>query len=216
MDPAVQGPRGDEYLKKDRKRSDYPLYYALEIDHWRQKNIMKMFYDFFPIIIFFIVYKIWGIYAATVAAIAVSGLQLAIHWLRHRRVDHLQIITFFLILILGSLTIFLHNPRFIQWKPTVIYWAFAITFVGSHFIGKKPVICYLLDKKVTLPTRVWTYLSFSWVVFFIIVGTINLFVVYLCSESTWVNFKLFGVLGLTLLFAIAQSFYLARHVKNQS
>lgn len=177
---------------------------------------MQLLYDFFPILIFFIVYKIWGIYAATASAIVISFLQMMIYWIRHHKFERLQVITFFLIAILGTTTIILHNPIFIKWKPTAINWAFALVFLSSHFIGEKPLIQYLMDKKVTLPNRVWSRLNLSWVIFFSIVGALNLYVIYHFSTNAWVNFKLFGVLGLTILFAIIQAIYLARHMTEVS
>lgn len=175
---------------------------------------MQLLYDFFPIIVFFAVYKIWGIYAATASAIIISFIQVMTYWIRHHKLEKLQVITFILIAILGLTTIILHNPIFIKWKPTAIDWAFAFIFLGSHFIGEKPIIQHLMDKKVSLPNQVWAKLNLSWVLFFAIVGTANLYVVYHFSTNAWVNFKLFGVLGLTVIFAIIQAIYLSRHVKE--
>lgn len=175
---------------------------------------MQILYDFLPVIIFFIVYKIWGIYAATAAAIVISFIQIAFFWLRHRRFEHLQLITFFLIAILGITTILLHNPIFIKWKPTAIDWAFALVFLFSQLFCERTVIEYLMGDKITLPKKIWHRLNISWILFFSLVGLANLYVVYHFSTNAWVNFKLFGLLGLTLIFAILQAVYLAKHVER--
>lgn len=175
---------------------------------------MKLLYDFFPIIIFFVVYKIWGIYAATASAIVVSLLQVIIHYARHRSFDKMQVITLLLITVLGGATLIFHDPMFIKWKVSVINWLFGIVFFGSQFIGKKNLVQRMLDAKISLPQKVWTTLNMSWVIYFMILGCVNIFVVYHFSTNAWVNFKLFGVLGITFVFVIAQGFYLAKHVKH--
>ncbi len=177
---------------------------------------MKLLYDFFPIFLFFIVYKLGGIYAATVAAIIVSLLQVGIYWCRHRQFEQMQVITLMLILVLGSLTLFLHNEIFIKWKPTLINWLFALGFFLSQYIGKKPFIRRLLDKNVALPPGVWQKLNIAWVAFFLLTGALNLFVVYHFSTNAWVNFKLFGMLTLTLVFVVLQALYLTRYLDNDS
>ncbi len=175
---------------------------------------MQILYDFFPILIFFIVYKFFGIYAATASAIIASFAQMVIFWIKHRKFEKLQVITFLLITVLGFTTIILHNPIFIKWKPTAINWVFALVFLSSHFIGKKTIVQYVMDKKITLPNEVWVKLNFSWVIFFIFVGALNLYVIYHYSTNAWVNFKLFGLLSISLVFALCQGIYLGRHIKE--
>lgn len=175
---------------------------------------MQFLYDFFPIIIFFTVYKIAGIYAATASAIIVSFAQVALYWLKHHKFSNLQVITFLIILLLGGATLILHKPIFIKWKPSIIYWLFALVFFCSHFIGKKPLICYMMDKKIKLPEKIWARLNFSWVIFFAILGLANIYVVYHYNTNTWVNFKLFGILGITIIFVVIQALYLTRFVKE--
>ena len=176
---------------------------------------MQILYDFFPILIFFIVYKISEIYAATASAIIVSFIQMIIFWIKHHKLEKLQVITFFLIAILGTATIILHNPIFIKWKPTAINWVFALVFLSSHFIGKKTIVQYVMDKKISLPDEIWKKLNFSWVVFFTLVGALNLYVIYHYSTNAWVNFKLFGLLSISLIFALCQGIYLGRHIKEE-
>ncbi|MEM9242702.1 MAG: septation protein A [Pseudomonadota bacterium] len=175
---------------------------------------MQMFFEFLPIIVFFIVYKISGIYAATAAAIIVSVLQTGIYWLKNKKLDRLQLGMLVLIVVLGGATLLLHKPIFIKWKPTVINWLFALVFLGSQFVGKRPLIATMLGGKISLPDKVWRQLNYSWSLFFILMGAANIIVAYHFSTNTWVNFKLFGVLGLTVLFVLIQAFYLAKHIDD--
>lgn len=173
---------------------------------------MKLLFDFLPILVFFIVYKFFGIYIATGAAIVVSILQVTTHLIRHRHVPGLQLLSLGLIVILGGGTLLLHNELLIKWKPTALYWIMAILFLGSQFLSEKTFIQRLMDSTITLPRAIWLKLNLAWVIFFSIMGAINIYVAYHYATNTWVNFKLFGMLGLTLVFAIAQACYLARHI----
>lgn len=175
---------------------------------------MKLLFDFFPILLFFIAFKLFGIYYATGVAMAASLLQVLGYWIKHRRFEMMHIITLFLVLILGSATLFLHNPLFIKWKPTAIYWAFAIAFFGSQFIGHKPLIQRMMEEKIALEGSIWFRLNMSWVVFFAVMGVVNIIVAYHWSTNAWVNFKLFGTLGLTVIFVVIQALYMARHTKE--
>lgn len=173
----------------------------------------KLLFDFLPIALFFVVFKLYGIYAATASAMLASGIQVLLYWHKHHRVDKMHIITFLLIFILGSATLLFKNEIFIKWKPTAINWVLAVLFAASQFIGKKPFIQHLLDTQLSLPNVLWRRLNTMWVVFFATMGAVNLFVVYHFDTATWVNFKLFGMLGLTLGFVLLQSLYLAKHAK---
>ena len=174
---------------------------------------MKFLADFFPIVLFFVAYKFWGIYVATGVAIAAALIQTTYEWCRYRKVDKMQVMTLVLISVLGGATLIFHNELFIKWKPTVINWLFAAVFWGSHYIGKEPVIRRMMQAKIQLPSAVWSWLNLSWVMFFFVTGLLNLYVVYHFSTAVWVNFKLFGVLGLTVFFVIVQAIYLAKHLK---
>lgn len=171
---------------------------------------MNLLFDFLPIVIFFIIYKFYGIYTATFVAIIISLLQIAIFWFKNRRVEITHLITCAILLTLGTATLLSKNPIFIKWKPTAVFWLLAIAFFVSNYIGKKPLIRRLLNDKITLPEKVWQVLNLSWIIFFIVVGTINIFIAYNFSTDIWVDFKLFGILGATLIFGIAQSFYVAK------
>lgn len=173
---------------------------------------MKLLFDFFPIFLFFVAFKLFDIYVATAVAIAASSLQVGIAWLRTRKVEPMHLVTFAIIVVFGGLTLYLQDELFIKWKPTVINWLFGIVFLASHVVGEKTMIERMMGASLELPREVWARLNASWTTFFLLLGGINLFVVYRFDTATWVNFKLFGMMGLTLVFVILQSIYLARHM----
>ncbi|CAK0760357.1 putative intracellular septation protein A [Gammaproteobacteria bacterium] len=175
---------------------------------------MKLLYDFFPVLLFFIAYKLYGIYVATAVAMVAAFVQTAGYWLKHRRFETMHLVTLGLILVLGGATLFFQNPVFIKWKPTLVNWIFAGAFLGSHWIGKKPIIERMLSAQVELPRLVWIRLNLAWVAFFIISGATNLYVAYNFSEANWVNFKLFGMMGLTITFILLQTLYISRYIKE--
>ncbi|HDN26722.1 MAG TPA: septation protein A [Thioploca sp.] len=176
---------------------------------------MKFLSDFFPIFLFFIAYKLYDIYVATAVIIVASVVQVSFFWFKNHRVEKMHLITLVLVLMLGGATLLLHDENFIKWKPTVVNWVFALAFLGSQFIGKKNLLQRMLDSQITVTSpQVWRNLNFAWVVFFIAMGVINLYVAFTFSLDTWVNFKLFGMMGLTFVFVIAQSFYLVRHIAH--
>lgn len=174
-------------------------------------TIMKPLLDFFPILIFFVCYKFFGIYTATAVAMAASVLQVVFHRVQHQRYEKMHLISLALIMILGGATLFFHNPWFIKWKPTGIYWLSSLVFLGSALFGKKTLIQKMMEKNVSLPAPIWSRLNLAWASFFIIMGALNLYVAYYFDTDAWVNFKLFGGLGLTLLFVFFQAIYLTKH-----
>jgi len=175
-------------------------------------GIMKLLFDIFPIFIFFVCYKFYGIYTATVIAMLASIFQVILFRIREQRYEKMHLISLVMIVVLGGATLFFHNPAFIKLKPTGIYWLSAVAFLGSFFIGKKTLIQKMIDGNISLPPQIWTRLNIAWAVFFILMGIINLYVAYHYDTDSWVNFKLFGGAGLTLLFVFLQSLYLTRHV----
>ncbi len=177
---------------------------------------MKFLFDFFPILLFFIAYKTHGIYAATIVAIVASLLQVGYAWLKHRKVETMHWITLALIVVFGGATLLLQDELFIKWKPTVLNWLFGLAFLISQYVGQKNIIQRMMGASITLPNEIWTRLNFSWVLFFVTVGFINLYVVYNFDTDTWVNFKLFGMLGLTILFVLLQGLYLTRFLKTDN
>jgi len=181
---------------------------------------MKLLFDFFPILLFFVTFKMFddplqGVMAATAVAIVASIVQVAVTWLRFRKVENMHLVTLALIVVLGGATLWLKDEMFIKWKPTAVNWLFALAFLGSQYVGKRPLVRRMMEGNIDLPDAVWTRLNLSWVAFFTAMGVLNLYVVYNFDTDTWVNFKLFGLLGLTLVFVIIQAFYLVRHMKDE-
>lgn len=176
---------------------------------------MKILFDFFPILLFFIAFKFYHIYVATAVLMVATVIQVSIYWLKYRKFENMHLITLVLVVLLGGATLWMHDAMFIKVKPTVIYWIFALLFLATQYIGKKPLIQRLMDSKVELPIKIWQRLNHSWAIFFGLMGAVNLYVVYHFSTNTWVNFKLFGTLGLTLVFVVLQALYMAKHMVTQ-
>jgi len=177
---------------------------------------MKMLIDFLPVALFFIVYKAEDIYAATAVLIIACAIQTVGYRLWKGKFEQSHVITLILVAAFGGLTLMLHDEMFIKWKPSVINWLFGAVFIGSMWIGDKPIIQRMLGSQVNLPAAAWAKLNVAWASFFIVLGFINLYVVYNFDTDTWVNFKLFGMLGLTIAFIIAQSLYMAKFMRDES
>lgn len=175
---------------------------------------MKFLFDLFPIILFFASYKFAGIYVATGVAIAATIAQIGWVHFRHGKVDKMLWVSLGLVVVFGGATLLLHDPTFIKWKPTVLYWLFAAVLLGSALFLRKNLIRAMLEQQVVLPEPVWLRLNLSWVAFFTVMGGLNLYVAYNYSESDWVNFKLFGGMGLMLAFIVAQGLLLAKYVEQ--
>lgn len=172
---------------------------------------MKFLFDFFPIILFFLAYKFGGIYIATLVAMLASLALVLWGRLRLGHFEKMPLITLVTLVVLGSATLIFRNEAFIKWKPTVIYWLLGLGFLFSQWIGHKPAIQRLAEQTVQLGPDIWLRLNRSWVCFFISMGFLNLYVMQNFDTDTWVNFKLFGSLGLTFLFVLGQSIYMIRH-----
>lgn len=192
--------------------------------------IVKQLVDFIPLLLFFIVYKLepravdlaghhltlGGIFSATAVLIASSILVYGfLYFHQGRRLEKGQWLTLLACLLFGSLTLAFHSETFLKWKAPVVNWVFALVFAGSHFIGDRLLIQRVMGHALTLPQAVWTRLNIAWVVFFIICGAANLYVAF-TFESFWVDFKVFGSLGMTLVFLIGQGIYLARHLHDKA
>lgn len=175
---------------------------------------MKLFFDFFPVLAFFIAYKFFDIYVATGVAIAATLMQVAISWIRTRKVATMQLVTLVIIIVFGGLTLYLQDEQFIKWKPTVINWLFGAAFLASQLIGKRTAIERFMGANLTLPKEVWRRLNLGWVLFFLGMGATNLYVMSHFDRDTWVNFKLFGMLGLTVVFIVFQALYLSRYISD--
>lgn len=176
---------------------------------------MKLLLDFLPVIIFFAVYKATDdIIIATAVLIPATLLQMLYTWVKTHRIEKMQLVTLILVVLLGGATILFQDKTFIQWKPTVVNWLFGAAFLGSQFIGQKTIVQRLMESNLELPKEIWKNLNIAWVMFFLAMGVLNLIVAYNFSEETWVNFKLFGMLGLTFVFILAQGLYMSRHIQN--
>lgn len=173
---------------------------------------MKQLFEFIPIILFFITYKLYDIYAATAVVIVATIIQVSYNWLRYRKVEVMQWITLGLIIVMGGATILLHNEQFIKWKLSIIEWLFGVAFLGSQFIGKKPFVERMMSKTLTLPDAIWRRLNMMWGCFFLSVGFINVYVMYRFSTDDWVTFKTFGVPGLMILFIVVQMVFLYKYM----
>jgi len=196
---------------------------------------MKLLVDFLPIVIFFIVYKMnpetvafispylsedmateiaeWpAMILATAFLIPATILQIAYTYMAEKKVEKMHLFTLAIVLVLGGITIALKDGIFILWKPTVVNWMFAVGFFASQFIGEKTIIERMMGASIKLPKEMWTKLNYAWIGFFVFSGLVNLYVAYNFSEDTWVNFKLFGMLGLTVVFIILQSIFLHKYI----
>lgn len=175
---------------------------------------MKFLFDIFPVILFFAAFKFYGIYVATMVAMAATFAQIGWVWFRHRKVDNMLWVSLGLIVVFGSATLLLHDETFIKLKPTVLYWLFSTVLLVSAVAFRKNLIRSMLDKQVNAPDAVWKKLLASWIGFFAVMGVVNLYVAFNYSTDTWVNFKLFGGIGLMIAFVIAQGILLAPHIKG--
>jgi intracellular septation protein len=176
---------------------------------------MKFLFDLLPVILFFVVFKFAGIYAATGVAIATSVSQVAWLKFRRRKVDTMMWVSLAIIVVFGGATLILKNPIFIKWKPTVLYWLFGGTLLGGQLLFGKNLIRSVMGEQIVLPETVWRKLNWSWTGFFALMGAANLYVAYNFSEDTWVNFKLFGGMGLMLVFVVLQALFLARYMQEK-
>jgi intracellular septation protein len=182
---------------------------------------MKFLFDLFPVILFFVVFKVANnldhanaIYYATAVAIVATLLQIGWMAFRHRRVDPMMWVSLVIIVVFGGATLVLHNETFIKWKPTALYWLFSGALLVSNYGFNKNLIEAMMSKQITLPHRIWGQLNVAWAIFFAVLGVLNLVVAYHFSTDQWVNFKLFGGTGCMVVFIVAQSLWLAKYLKE--
>ena len=204
---------------------------------------MKFLFDFLPIVFFFIAYKFFAslppalissvnslpyvslsqaeprdaIIFATLILILASILQNLLHWISYRRLEKMHLISLALLLAFGSLTIISKDPNFIKWKVTIINIVFAVALFISLFIGQKTLIERMMSKTISLPKTIWRNVTIMWIIFFIFIAISNYIVAFHFpgeNDQTWVNFKLFGLFGLTIVFMIIQGIYLSQHAKE--
>ena len=175
---------------------------------------MKFLFDLFPVVLFFVAFKLSDIYVATAVAIAATFVQVGWLKVRGRRVEPMLWASLAIIVVFGGATLLLRDETFIKWKPTVLYWLFGAVLGGAAALGRN-LIRAMLSEQVQLPDPVWSRLNLSWIVFFAFMGAANLYVAYQFPTDLWVNFKLFGGMGLMLLFVVAQAFFLSRHIEEK-
>ena len=186
---------------------------------------MKFLFDLLPLILFFAAYKMYDIFVATGVAIAASFVQIGVVWLRQRKFETMHVITLIALVVFGGMTILLRDPLFIKWKTTIVNWIFAVIILYSQFFTKRSVSEILFGDKANLqlPRKAWRMFNFNWGIFFLVVGAINIYVAFYYGlhldeatrEEIWVNFKVFGVIGLTIVFTIIQIILIARHLKRE-
>jgi intracellular septation protein len=207
---------------------------------------MKFLFDLFPVILFFVMFR-WGdghpdaalalvnqylsgfiagglgtkseapILIATAVAILASFAQIGYLLVRRKKVDTMLWISMIIIVVFGGLTIYFNDENFIKWKPTILYWSFALALAASQLFLKKNIIRTMMEEQITLPDQVWQRLSFAWIAFFTTMGIINLlvaFVLFKGNSAAWVNFKLFGSMGLMFIFIICQSIFLSKYIEE--
>lgn len=176
---------------------------------------MKQLLDFIPLIIFFALYKMYDIYTATGALIVATIIQVAVTWVLYKKVEKMQIVTAVLVAVFGGMTLFFHDDNFIKWKVTIVYALFAIGLMVSQVLGK-PLIKGMLGKEITLPDNVWRNINSAWVGFFAALAVLNVYVAYQMPLDVWVNFKVFGLLALTLVFTMVSGVYIYKHMPKET
>lgn len=175
---------------------------------------MKLLFDLFPVILFFVAFKFQGIYVATAVAIAATIGQVGYVLARGRKVSNMQWMSLGIIVLFGGATLLLRDETFIKWKPSVLYWLAGAAFLGGLAFGTN-LIKAVMSEGITMPEQAWTKLCVAWGVFFLFKGTLNLWVAYTFDTDTWVNFKLFGGMGLMFAFVIAQAFWMAKYLPDE-
>jgi intracellular septation protein len=176
---------------------------------------VRLLFDLFPVILFFIAYKVVDIFAATLVAIVAAVAQIAWLKLRGRKVDNMQWASLAIVVVFGGMTLFLHDETFIKWKPTLLYALFALTLLGGRYFAGRNLIRSMMGAQVRLPDPIWDRLNLAWAAFFAALACLNVWIAYNFSTEVWVNFKLFGSLGLTVAFVVGQAFWFSRHLQEE-
>jgi intracellular septation protein len=177
---------------------------------------MKLLLDFFPIILFFVVFKVWGIYAATAVAIVATIAQIAYLRFRNGKIEPMQWMSLGVIVLFGGATLLAHDENFIKWKPTVLYWLMGGALLIGQLVFRKNLLRSVMGAQLQLPDAIWLKLNWAWTGFFAVMGALNLWIAYHFETDTWVNFKLFGGMGLMVVFVIAQAIYMSRYLPQEN
>ena len=176
---------------------------------FQRRNSMQLLFDFLPALAFFIAYKLGDLYVATATLMISMVLQVGLYKLTKRPISSMMLFSTLLVLVFGGITLLVRNEAFIQWKPTALNWLFAVAFALAPLFGGKTLVQRMMGAQIALQDKAWRILNRMWVVFFAAMGALNIYVVYRFDEATWVNFKVFGMLGLTIVFVILQGIWLA-------
>lgn len=173
---------------------------------------MKLLIDFFPIILFFVAFKVWGIYTATAVAIVATIAQIAYLRIKTGKIEPMQWMSLGVIVLFGGATLLAHDDNFIKWKPTVLYWLMGGALLIGQLVFKKNLLRSVMGAQLQLPDAIWLKLNWAWTAFFAVMGALNIWIAYNFDTDTWVNFKLFGGMGLMVAFVIAQAIYMSRYL----
>ncbi|WP_028079048.1 septation protein A [Solimonas soli] len=176
---------------------------------------MNALIDFLPALLFLGAYAAYGIYAATAVLIVAMFALVAWYWFREKRLHKAHFVTALVALVLGGLTLYVHDASFIKFKPTAVYAVFALVLLGSHVIGDKVLLARLPQKTIELPDAVWRKVNFAWAVFFAFCAVLNLYVAYNFSEAAWVKFKTFGFTALMFVFLVGHAPFLKRYLPQE-
>lgn len=176
---------------------------------------MKFLFDLFPVILFFITFKFFGIFAATAVAMVATIGQIIYTKIRHGAVDKMLLMSGAIITVFGGATLLLKDPKFIEWKPSILYWIFTTGLLGSQFIFNKNPMRNMMEKQISLPDAVWSKLNIAWALLFLGLGFLNLYVAFNYSQDTWVNFKLFGITGIMFAFIILQTLFISKYLPKE-
>lgn len=177
---------------------------------------MKLLFDLFPVLLFFIAFKVFDIYIATAVVIVATFAQIGWVWFRHRKVETMLWVSLALVVVFGGATLLLHDETFIKWKPTILYWLFAVVLFGSSQFFNRNLIRRMLEQQMQVPEQIWARLNQAWIGFFAFMGVLNLYVAFSFTTDIWVSFKLFGGMGLMIVFVIAQGLLLAKYLPEES
>lgn len=176
---------------------------------------MKQLLEFIPLILFFAVYKLVGVQQAALTLVIATIVQMIILKIKYQHIDKQQKIMAIAVVFFGLLTAYFNDLEFLKWKVTVVYAIFALALLISQFVFKKPLIQQLLAKEIELPQRIWHKLNLGWALFFVFCMLLNLYISQALSDDLWVDFKTFGILGLTMIATLITGVYIYRYLPKQ-
>ncbi len=172
---------------------------------------MNMLLQFLPLLLFFFTYHQYDMYAAILVLMIASTISNAILWVLQKHLSKVDIATYCMIMLFGAASLWFHNPLFIKWKPTILFWLFAFIIWFNHFIRKSNTVKWLLEKNISLPANCWSTLDHFSAIYFSIMGTLNLWVLLNMSEKAWVNFKSFGIIISSIIFSLSIGVYIVKN-----